>query len=1095
MMKEKRTGKQKGAAPALCGEKSAEYGGQCRYCYTPIETCIHARRCFITGEYCSKQTNIQYEREKIHKSEKIKIRAFVVMNFSDMSNVVYKWRLKSFIESLAAYLYIDERNNRLYCCPTEDDGGLPWKKVDEIEVIRSDTAPASNYVVCNRICQQMQIADLIVVDVSSQNANVFYEFGMAVALGKLILPICYSESFYKMVYPEKWKQKYVDLTEAERKKIEHHIGFFPWRKALFEYYGIRYKNENSKTKYADFSEVIKPEYGFDDLKYDRFPYHEVILPEQGGPVQSGAAPGGGKSKKKGKGSIGEKIYDQLSDNYNKAEERDNTLVVYTMDAFLNRKQAGSCIVNFYHDITSRMNQEKCFRGERVGVLVQENSIPENEKDAAEQTDLFYNIGEIIQIGTNQATYLAAEEKIKADDDFTRLERSAGGGISEFEKLQRKDIERFVKEHITNRAMRIYPNNPVFVDRMRNLLHKDILKSGGPVAEQECGCYDLKSFCLYHVMLRTLRYTNEIVVDISNNDLQSLFWLGAAHGSDIHAITVSHEKTETEKARDLNGAGKDNRNIFDVAGLWMAILRKDDIEGFYQQLALAQIGIERHSKLLLTNSDFYKTAAQEYMFPFDVAMRDKDGQNDPKRLYEQKLLEEMNTMGTYYRTCFWNPMLSYNKLCIYLSQTNERGENNREPRLYMSKWDYDAAAVFTNYLSKRKIIGEYCLISLPEGKHITDPRQDPAKMNFICVGSRVQPLEESLPDYISKKIARSSFTAEGIAGVNEVHRRWDAGVHGVSGKECEKEIRSFKGFERVGGSGEGFLTQQPQVNACTGCPRLTRNQNREDNETDGIGIAASYCEAERMSCRLKKNGEHYEIAQLILWRDDSENMSGENYFRIGIMGCSGPATYALSTLFVSGRHYGGDENLLYDLQKTARGKFMEVFLKKLRKELEKIPMEFRDRNGQPAESCGECQKEKYFALVEHAVCAYLNTVLYRYFFPCLSEKDVDRICNGMYTFVNSMKAAAVSPFALNYNTKKDKEYSSVVSNETITSIVVRIPEVLGSVIKCFKGLEAFYQVTVKHCLEESGTWEDTRQIIHIEPMRDKRFSSVNCFFTE
>lgn len=31
-----------------------------------------------------------------------------------------------------------------------------------------------------------------------------------------------------------------------------------------------------------------------------------------------------------------------------------------------------------------------------------------------------------------------------------------------------------------------------------------------------------------------------MVDITNNSLQSLFWLGAAHGAEVHAVTVIHE---------------------------------------------------------------------------------------------------------------------------------------------------------------------------------------------------------------------------------------------------------------------------------------------------------------------------------------------------------------------------------------------------------------------------------------------------------------------------------------------------------------------------------------------------------------------------
>ncbi|MCD8013694.1 MAG: hypothetical protein LUG99_11045, partial [Lachnospiraceae bacterium] len=84
-------------------------------CWTFTDECIYSRRCFMTGEYCSKQNSIQRERKSSYEKEKpinplkndpdrVNIReitAFVIMNFSDMSDVMYKWRLKTFIESLA----------------------------------------------------------------------------------------------------------------------------------------------------------------------------------------------------------------------------------------------------------------------------------------------------------------------------------------------------------------------------------------------------------------------------------------------------------------------------------------------------------------------------------------------------------------------------------------------------------------------------------------------------------------------------------------------------------------------------------------------------------------------------------------------------------------------------------------------------------------------------------------------------------------------------------------------------------------------------------------------------------------------------------
>lgn len=144
-------------------------------CFISTEKSIHSRRCFMTDEYCSKQTVIQHERQKLHNRNSIS--AFVVMNFSDMSDVVYKWRIKDYIHSLTKYLYLDKENKRLYCsiAPSNANNDIPGIPIEKICTIRSDSDPASNYVICSRICQQMQIADLIIVDVSSQNPNVFYE--------------------------------------------------------------------------------------------------------------------------------------------------------------------------------------------------------------------------------------------------------------------------------------------------------------------------------------------------------------------------------------------------------------------------------------------------------------------------------------------------------------------------------------------------------------------------------------------------------------------------------------------------------------------------------------------------------------------------------------------------------------------------------------------------------------------------------------------------------------------------------------------------------------------------------------------------------
>ena len=97
------------------------------------------------------------------------------------------------------------------------------------------------------------------------------------------------------------------------------------------------------------------------------------------------------------------------------------------------------------------------------------------------------------------------------------------------------------------------------------------------------------------------------------------------------------KTDMEKKYSVKEPERENRYIFDVAGLWMAILRKNDTEGFYLQLAAAQSGIERHSKLMLSNIKYYNKRLKEYLFSFNE-ISSNDGFN-PEDLDRQKTEEE------------------------------------------------------------------------------------------------------------------------------------------------------------------------------------------------------------------------------------------------------------------------------------------------------------------------------------------------------------------------------------------------------------------------------------------------------------------------
>lgn len=1055
-------------------------GESCSCCFVNANKSAYSRKCFMTGEYCSKQTNIQQERHKLH--DKDHITAFVIMSFSDMTNVVYKWRIKDFIEKLKKHLAFDEDRNKIYCYKEEIKDELElepekrnYHRVKEIHVERSDTDTASNYVICSRVCQRMQIADLIIVDVSHQNPNVFYELGMAVALGKLILPICFSESYYKMEVPELIKE-----TDDEYKIIEHHIGSYPWRKALFEYYGIfRVRRENSfsdekdrenqKTHYMTYDNATKVKYGFSDIQYSRFPYVEPIPAE----------------KDKNKDSIiGKKIYNELRKSYNEATKNDNTLIVYTMDNFLNSEDAGVCIVNFYHSITARMQQEQCFSGDRVGVLVQGNGIPEEDKDSEKQIDLFYSIGEIIHIGVNQAIYLAEEKRLKTGDIA-----AAQKSIKTTEQIdkpdsmitikQRDEIIHAVKGYVRNRGVIIYPNNPVYVKREKNKLEyidlENVLQEK-PVFQEDdiCSCSSRKIECLYHKTLEILRYVNEIVVDISNNSIQCLFWLGAAHGSNVNAVTVLHEATEKELEKTTGFREKKIRTVFDVAGLWTAILHSNDTEGFYRQLAQAQYGIEQHSKLMMKNRKMHEKKLHDYW----IGLGDEFDEKSVKDLYEEEKKERILDLESYYRSRFWNTMLRHNQLLIFMPQIERIGEGMEEPKGYTSKWDFKASALLSHYLSKRTVISEYRIKALREEKKEEGVEQ----VNYISLGSAVRPLEKMLPYYIFNEL-----------DVN-IHEHVEVDF------ECGDSKRVYKGFKEVADNNRGFYRQHPQ-SRCGKCDKCHACVSKEM-----MNCFSSILELKTQECRLQGTLEHTEIAQLILWRENASNLHEKAVFRVAINGSSGPATLALSVIFVDEEQKieifnpknmeekdKYKKTLLHDLQTNIRKQFMDRYKEKLYKKLDEILD--KDKYEKPYD---EKQIARYRELVWYAVSSYLYTELYRYFLPLLSEKDIRSLYNGMYNFVNYMRIENESPFNIEYPDNGDNAYKSAVKRGHVILVIQQVSEILLSLLREFRGLEAFYEVRVAHNLkqkqigvEKENKSEDNREILDIKLLDAK--DNVNCFW--
>lgn len=1116
-------------------------------CRVPLNDGIHSRRCFMTGEYCSQLNNIHKARERLHNRSG-EINAFVIMNFSNMSDVAYRWRLRPFIESLTKYLYFE--GNKLVCCPepwkSNDDSTSSRRRVSKINVIRADSNYDSNYVICNRVCQQIQMADLIVVDVSSENNNVFYEFGMAVALGKLILPICFSESFFQISYPPLLEEYFTSKNNDTPGNINHlkrHIDCYPWRRTLFEHYGLRYRSkkdsdilehakdhddqcaikDNEITQYIHFKDAFDPRYGFSDIQYDQFPYMEPFIEPYTKPHND-------------KRTIGKKIYTLLRSSYNNARYENNTLIIYTMDGFLNADQAGACIINFYNHMTDQLQEEHCFCGDRVGILAVSSKIPESAKDAKKDRHLLYRVGDIIHLGMNEATYTAQRELIKTDDYLTAPTIGSTASKDELDK-----ILIFTKNHIRNRSITVYPKTPVYVKRITYGLQPNLLDVD---AASSLNHY----FCYFHVMLRTLKYVNQLVVDISKNSLESLFWLGAAHGGDINAITVQHEESEQERTILTGSPEKRERAIFDVAGLWSALLRSYDTKGFYLQLKLAQKGIEQRSKLMLQDLYQYKKQLENYLYQDSTGsllMTDEDGSKAPiSGLMQQKQDEERLALESYYRDRFWKPLLRNEHLRLYYHQVDGKDSETSDPKVTVGKWDIDAISVLSHYLSVRTHVGEHSFVALQTDR----PDKASKTTNFISIGNNAKPI----PKHTDEKqgIPLADYILERHKLQNHIHIYIRIPENSKAKVVCtnatddkSKPIIQFQGF----GNASNYIYSQIPSFGCLDCKHLSQDAP-ETSLTDGAFKVlekenATLSEASssgqiraqfqkllpssgEKECQIKSiHSCHLQVAQLVLWRKVNRKI-GNVWYQVSMNGASGPATKALSSLVVNDTHRKtvfdaldtqavqsnsnakeeandpaakniGPENHkelipskpLSQLQEKVRQEFVKKLADALSAELEndKIRTQTCEKlssDGNPSHVIQKAKNVRIYTEMDykvplfiHAALLYLSSVLFRYFLPFLSLEDEHRLINGMRYFLSSFFASHTIQIEPDTSELADNDSERKTIIEAIQAAMIELAtKAFTLTLWAFQGVEALYEVTVLSQKSEAAT--DSRSCVGI-----------------
>lgn len=1058
-------------------------------CTASTRHSVYTRHCFVTGEMCSKQTNIRKEREELHS--KNEINAFVIMNFSGMSDVVYECKLLDFIRSLSKYLYLDRESHQIAC--VKEPGREPksestsgWTPVEKIHVIRADSNTASNYIICSRICQQIQIADLIIVDVSVENSNVFYEFGLAAAFGKLILPICYSGSFYEMKIPasaaqllNRKKQQLADTTDPEKReqietdlenlrmRIEHHIDCYPWRRKLFEHYGLRYRTPGSLVRYGLFSDAVSQSFGFSDVRYGKHPYDKIVSDvDKPASLNIDTHDWIGPE---GYQKVGYLVYDRLRASYHTKETDKepldsneqyiddphagdwNTLVVYTMDGVLNEDQAGLCIVNFYRNMTEQLQLEHCFCGDRVAILCQPNVILDDPKDTKVGKKLPYGVGDIVRIGMDKATNVSQQKQIKPRDYLLDDQAAYDGPVSAKAENNpgpdkqdwSKDILRFVTEHIRNRCIPLPPDEPIYVNQYTDGIQQhlfDINELDGKARFDHANF-----FTSFHMMLYTLRYANEVVVDISGNSLQALFWLGVAHGCDVPAITVRHTPTPEEISRMEDPNVPRDRRIFDVAGLWTATLKANDVDSFYDQLSMTQTGIEQHNRLTLPNIDTYRS---DFMELFNETWRKvpEEKKNAFTQFISRKSEAEGLKLESFYRNSFWRRLLRSNELDLYIVQNQPQGPENLTSDLHDTIWDFRASAELTHYLSKRTVIGQY---TLREIKGMTDggTSSSPAPTGAGTEGdknaemSARQKQMEKIPNYIS-----------------------------IGGKAHPLPSNA----QSIG------LSLAAYINEFSGCTFKIHAVNKREYRLTRAD--AGTFEPSNNNSVLDSNGSDTHTAQMILWREVENKETPKIKFWGSLVGASGPATLALTsvvmdenqkkrlftqegTINVDIKHTPWCTTPLNDLQHRIRTDILQEYDKHLA-----IKM------GIPEDNPSNAPNYSQYMQLSRITQTYLSTILYRFFFPFLSRSDEKRICNSMHAFLIAMSKSGNPAFT---KIKLDD------------AVIKHIETALKETVQSMRGVVVYYNVDIQTVGDKEKRWPVG---ISFPENRDPKRISIACLYT-
>lgn len=946
---------------------------------TPIQ-CIKGK-CFVTGQSCTHKSQIQRIRNEKHNDRIVSV--FVVMSFTGLGFSMYDMYIHELRHLIQSHCCFKKKHDTFTLLIEKepikfnDDSTNSLCRVSDVDFMRADLEISTGHVICNRVCDPIQRADLIVIDVSHPNPNVFYELGLAMSMGKHVLPICFSKKYYYMI-PD---------SEAKTPN-DHNIECFPWMKELYQFFSLYCYAISSPKKYPLFFESKERsnyiQYSFTSFK----DYYDVA----------------------------QIMYALLSEGISYEESKEtsakDTLMLYSEKGFENRNQFSTVIQNMDQVVNAVSNPE-LFRGDRIIVLAQDDKLFEQDKDKPTGSPIGYNVADITKYGINKA--------------IKRLTKNIVYHDPQEQDYLPNDESLYSPPH--SPTFIAYGRSPLFMERIRQCAHyelkffahniayasqddvtnADIRKyfgsKGGLLLDQISSIYDTDNhgheneipelhtptYTYLNVMVTYMRYVNQVFIDTHANDVVSYFWLGVCHASGVDTVRIERNYTEADQKLEESKKTFDKdvdreiqyfksiRSVFDVAGLWCAYINANNIDNFFEQLYQVEVGIyELHHALMKA--------------PFIGESNDK-----PKEELNETKKKE-TPCERYYRHRFWQDMCQ-DSLAFFMGCTLDKQESadaSKRPSPANGSEQHEFKRDSSSQKNIRWNIGAWDQIT---STILTKQMLHYQKSNLLNVIISPSRATSSIPDSASFTPETNCTIYIGDDKINPGCNRFIGSIrlHKVTD---QNNNRLFYIDHDVQQSTENN-TDIPQA-SCSDFVYRCLNSTNENLKAIFWSYPSYKCfkclNKLECNCFTYNNDEAFSYTSygglfLHHWIDKKVDLP-VCHNDVYIMGGNGITTYAMASIFVDQDlrknvlMCSSDSSLLKELQQLIRNSYINEFCERLKKlpiilDCEKFGISFSDENSVYGD-------KNSMTDVMEKIKQHVSKLLAPYFLPFISYCE----CSGL-----------------------------------------------------------------------------------------------------